>query len=165
MMDPKNEIGLSRIDGESDYAYLDRGRRVLHSQQMNDDARRSSKTARDATPSISTYLLGIGIAVAVLWPVIVGFIGLIKNGVYGLTAGFPLAFLLPSIGTSPLRGFLGITTAAVIIGSLPLLLALLIGPARAPKFRAVLWVLAVLLVAFVVLLGTISWNTFVRAGV
>lgn len=51
------------------------------------------------------------------------------------------------------------------VGSLPLLLALIIGPARAPKFRAVLWMLAVLLTVFVVILGTISWNTLVRAGV
>ncbi|XPP26034.1 MAG: hypothetical protein ACNYNX_10505 [Leucobacter sp.] len=121
--------------------------------------------AEPAAPGIGTYLLGIGITLALLWPVITGFMGLVKNGVYGLAAGFPLAFLLPSIGTSPLRGFLGITTSAVIVGSLPLLLALIIGPARAPKFRAVLWMLAVLLTVLVVILGTISWNTLVRAGV
>jgi hypothetical protein len=71
---------------------------------------------------------------------------------------------MPSIGTSPLRGFLGLTTTAVIVGSLPLLLAYLIGPARAPKLRIVLWVISVLLIALVVMLGTISWNTFVRSG-
>jgi hypothetical protein len=89
----------------------------------------------------------------------------VSNGVNGLAQGFPLAFLLPSIGTSPLRGFLGITTTAVIVGSLPLLLAHLIGPARAPRLRLALWGVAVLLTAFIVLLGTISWDTVVRAGV
>lgn len=111
---------------------------------------------------MSTYLLGVGITLAMLWPVVTGIMALAKNGVYDLAANFPLAFLLPSIGTSPLRGFLGITTVAVIIGGLPLLLAHLIGPARAPKFRLVLWAIAVLLVAFVVLIGTISWDTVIR---
>ncbi|WP_449276752.1 hypothetical protein [Leucobacter sp. GX24907] len=161
------DIWLDRDLARSDAAELasagraDKADDVLRSRGLNP----IYGSAQSTRPGVGTYLLGIGIAVAVLWPVIVGLMGLVKNGVYGLAAGFPLAFLLPSIGTSPLRGFLGITTTAVIVGGLPLLLTLLIGPARAPKFRAVLWVLAVLLVAFVVLLGTISWNTFVRAGV
>lgn len=120
--------------------------------------------AGDEKPGIGTYLLGIGITVALLWPVITGIMGLIKNGVHGLAANFPLAFLLPSIGTSPLRGFLGITTTAVIVAGLPLILTVLIGPARAPKLRAALWVVSVLLAAFIVVLGTISWDTFIRAG-
>lgn len=138
----------------------DKADNVLRSRGLNPRYGSTESTM----PGVGTYILGLGIAVAVLWPVIAGLMGLLKNGVYGLAASFPLAFVLPSIGSSPLRGFLGITTAAVIIGGLPLLLAFLIGPARAPRFRAALWIVAVLLVAFVILLGAISWDTVVRAG-
>jgi hypothetical protein len=161
------DIWLDRQLARDDAAELARAGRtdkadnVLRSRGLNP----AYGSAESAGPGVGTYLLGIGIAAVALWPVVIGFMGLVRDGVYGLAASFPLAFLLPSLGTSPLRGFLGITTAAVIVGGLPLLVTLLIGPARAPRFRLVLWAIAVTLTAFVVLLGTISWDTFVRAGV
>lgn len=160
------DVWLDRQLARDDAAELARAGRtgkaddVLRSRGLNP----AYGSAELAKPGVGTYMLGIGIAAVVLWPVIAGIAGLVSHGVYGLAASFPLAFLLPSIGTSPLRGFLGITTAAVIVGSLPLLLAVLIGPARAPRFRLALWAIAVLLAVIVVLLGTTSWDAIVRAG-